>query len=184
MVKIRLKRTGRKHQPHYRIVAADSRSPRDGRFIEKIGYYNPRTKPPTLQYDKDILTKWMDNGAQMTDTVHDIFVREGIIKQSSKRKASIAAIIKASKKRKAGEQVPEKKEPEVTKTEVKQPEVKETKVKETETKKPEAPKEKESKVEKPKVTKEKDSKTEKPQASKKKDPKTEKPQASKEKKSK
>lgn len=99
MVKIRLTRTGKRHEPHYRIVATDSRVKRDGKYLERIGYYNPRTKPPTLDYDKNILQKWLDNGAQMTDTVHDIFVREGIVKKSPKREARIKKMIEASKKR-------------------------------------------------------------------------------------
>ncbi len=101
MVKIRLTRTGKTHEPHFRIVAVHDRSRRDGDYIEKIGYYNPRTNPPTLQFDKEILQKWMDRGAQMTDTVYDIFVREGIIKQSGARKARISKIIEKSKKEKA-----------------------------------------------------------------------------------
>jgi small subunit ribosomal protein S16 len=104
MVKIRLTRTGKKHQPHYRIVAVDSRVKRDGKYLEKIGYYNPRTKPPTLEYDKEILTKWIENGAQMTDTVHDIFVKEGIVEQTGKRKARISAMISASKEENAPEE--------------------------------------------------------------------------------
>ncbi len=104
MVKIRLTRTGKKHQPHYRIVAVDSRVKRDGKYLEKIGYYNPRTKPPTLEYDKEILTKWIENGAQMTDTVHDIFVKEGIVEQTGKRKARISAMITASKEENAPEE--------------------------------------------------------------------------------
>lgn len=98
MVKIRLTRTGKKHEPHYRIVAADSRRARDGRYLERIGYYNPRTKPPTLEYDKEILQKWIDNGAQMTDTIHDIFVKEGIIKQTKKRTSRLDIITKPSPK--------------------------------------------------------------------------------------
>jgi small subunit ribosomal protein S16 len=122
MVKIRLTRTGKKHQPHYRIVAVDSRAKRDGRYIEKIGYYNPRTKPPTLDYDKEILLKWIDNGAQMTDTVHDIFVNEGIVDQTGKRKARISAMISASKAENApeeGETTKEGKEKESPKKEEK-----------------------------------------------------------------
>jgi small subunit ribosomal protein S16 len=98
MVKIRLTRTGKKHQPHYRIVAVDSRKQRDGKYLEKIGYYNPRTKPPTIKYDKEVLIRWIENGAQMTDTVHDIFVREGIVEQTGKRKARIEIISSAPEK--------------------------------------------------------------------------------------
>lgn len=116
MVKIRLTRTGKSHEPHYRIVAVHDRSKRDGQYIEKIGYYNPRTKVPTLTYDKEILKKWMDRGAQMTDTVYDAFVREGVIKQSKGRKFRINATVERSKKikqaaedeKKASEPKPEK----------------------------------------------------------------------------
>lgn len=98
MVKIRLTRTGKKHEPHYRIVAVDSRRPRDGIYLEKIGYYNPRTSPPTLSYDKELLQKWIDNGAQMTDTVLDMFVREGVVKQTGKRKARLELMTKPKTK--------------------------------------------------------------------------------------
>jgi len=68
-VKIRLKRMGAKHAPFYRVVVADSRSPRDGKFIEEIGYYNPTTEPTTIKIDVEKATKWMKNGAQPSDTV-------------------------------------------------------------------------------------------------------------------
>lgn len=68
-VRIRLKRMGAKKQPSYRIVVADSRSPRDGRFIEEIGYYNPRTEPSTIKVDAEKAKKWIANGAQPTETV-------------------------------------------------------------------------------------------------------------------
>ncbi|MBU3091626.1 30S ribosomal protein S16 [Clostridium sp. CM028] len=68
-VKIRLKRMGAKHAPFYRVVVADSRAPRDGRFIEEIGYYNPTTEPTTIKIDVEKATKWMKNGAQPSDTV-------------------------------------------------------------------------------------------------------------------
>lgn len=110
MVKIRLTRTGKKHEPHYRIVAVDSRTKRDGKYIEKIGYYNPRTKPPTLEYDKEILQKWIDQGAQMTDTIFDIFVKEGIVKKSKIRTKRVELMIKRSKDQKEAEQTTEKKE--------------------------------------------------------------------------
>ena len=98
MVKIRLTRTGRKHQPHYRIVAVDSRAKRDGKYIEKIGYYNPRTVPPTFQINKEILKKWMDNGAQLTDTVYDLLLREKIITKKDKlREKRIKLMIEQNK---------------------------------------------------------------------------------------
>jgi len=68
-VKIRLKRMGAKHAPFYRVVVADSRSPRDGRFIEEIGYYNPTTEPTTIKIDVEKAANWMKNGAQPSDTV-------------------------------------------------------------------------------------------------------------------
>lgn len=68
-VKIRLKRTGKKKQPHYRVVVADSRTPRDGRFIEEIGYYNPRTEPVDIRIDMEKANDWISKGAQPTDTV-------------------------------------------------------------------------------------------------------------------
>jgi small subunit ribosomal protein S16 len=68
-VKIRLKRMGAKKAPFYRVVVADSRAPRDGRFIEEIGYYNPTTDPTTIKIDVEKAAKWMKNGAQPSDTV-------------------------------------------------------------------------------------------------------------------
>lgn len=69
MVKIRLKRMGAKKAPFYRVVVADSRYPRDGRFIEEIGYYDPTKEPSVVSIDKEKADKWLANGAQPTDTV-------------------------------------------------------------------------------------------------------------------
>ncbi len=69
MVKIRLRRMGAKKNPFYRVVVADSRYPRNGRFIEEVGYYDPMTNPATVKLDKEKITKWIANGAQPTDTV-------------------------------------------------------------------------------------------------------------------
>jgi small subunit ribosomal protein S16 len=69
MVKIRLKRMGAKKAPFYRVVVADSRYPRDGRFIEEVGYYDPMTEPATVKLDNEKIAKWIANGAQPTDTV-------------------------------------------------------------------------------------------------------------------
>ena len=69
MVKIRLKRMGAKKAPFYRVVVADSRYPRDGRFIEEVGIYNPMTEPATVKLNKEAINKWIANGAQPTDTV-------------------------------------------------------------------------------------------------------------------
>ena len=78
MVKIRLRRGGKKNQPSYRIVVADSRSPRDGRFIETLGYYNPLTEPETVVFDKVKALKWMANGAQPTDAVKRMLNKAGV----------------------------------------------------------------------------------------------------------
>ncbi|MDY3303577.1 MAG: 30S ribosomal protein S16 [Clostridia bacterium] len=80
MVKIRLKRMGAKKNPFYRIVVADSRYPRDGRFIEQIGTYNPLTDPSTINVDNEKAVKWLSQGAQPTDTVKQILKISGAIK--------------------------------------------------------------------------------------------------------
>lgn len=79
-VKIRLKRMGQKKSPIYRIIVADSRSPRDGRFIEEIGTYNPNTDPSEFKVDEELAKKWLANGAQPTETVARIFKASGISK--------------------------------------------------------------------------------------------------------
>ncbi|MGI6196763.1 MAG: 30S ribosomal protein S16 [Eubacteriales bacterium] len=78
-VKIRLKRMGAKKAPFYRVVVADSRYPRDGRFIEEIGYYNPLTDPVTVQIDSEKAKKWIENGAQPTETVKTLLKKNGIL---------------------------------------------------------------------------------------------------------
>ena len=78
-VKIRLRRMGAKKAPCYRIVVADSRYPRDGRFIEEIGFYNPMQEPAELNVDADKAKKWLGNGAQPTDTVRDLLKKSGVI---------------------------------------------------------------------------------------------------------
>ena len=79
MVKIRLKRMGAHKQPFYRVVVADSRAPRDGKFIEEIGYYNPLTEPKTFKVDEEKAKKWISNGAQPTDTVKALFKNNNIL---------------------------------------------------------------------------------------------------------
>lgn len=79
-VKIRLRRMGAKKAPFYRVIVADSRSPRDGRFIEEIGYYNPITEPATIKIDEEKAKKWLSNGAQPTDVVKRLFNNAGISK--------------------------------------------------------------------------------------------------------
>ena len=85
-VKIRLKRMGAKKAPFYRIVVADSRSPRDGKFIESIGYYDPVTTPANVKIDEEKAMKWMGNGAQPTDTVKNLFSKQGIMKKFAEAK--------------------------------------------------------------------------------------------------
>ncbi|MDD6011906.1 MAG: 30S ribosomal protein S16 [Oscillospiraceae bacterium] len=79
-VKIRLRRMGAKKAPFYRVVVADSRYPRDGRFIEEIGYYNPMTEPSEIKIDAEKAQKWIANGAQPTDTVKVLLKKCDIIK--------------------------------------------------------------------------------------------------------
>ena len=74
-VKIRLRRMGAKKAPFYRVVVADSRYPRDGRFIEEIGYYNPMTKPAEIKIDMEKAEKWIKNGAQPTETVKALLAK-------------------------------------------------------------------------------------------------------------
>ncbi len=78
-VKIRLRRMGAKKAPFYRVVVADSRSPRDGRFIDEIGYYNPMTEPAEIKIDAEKAKKWIANGAQPTETAKSILKRSGAI---------------------------------------------------------------------------------------------------------
>jgi small subunit ribosomal protein S16 len=80
MVRIRLRRVGRKKQPHFRIVVADSQSPRDGRFVEVIGHYRPRQTPAGLDVDTARANYWLDHGAQPSDTVRSLLRRAGILR--------------------------------------------------------------------------------------------------------
>ena len=79
MVKMRLRRMGAKKAPFYRVVVADSRYPRDGRFIEEIGYYNPLTDPAEVKIDADKAKTWLANGAQPTETVKALLKKSGIV---------------------------------------------------------------------------------------------------------
>ena len=79
MVKIRLRRMGAKKSPYYRIVVADSRSPRDGRFIEEIGSYDPRTNPAAITVDVEKAQNWIKNGAQPTDTARGLLKKAGVL---------------------------------------------------------------------------------------------------------
>ena len=83
MVKIRLRRVGAKKQPHYRVVVQDSRAPRDGKFIEIIGNYNPRTEPPTLELDAERAVHWLSVGAQPSEAVRRMLDKLGILAQAT-----------------------------------------------------------------------------------------------------
>ena len=80
-VKIRLKRMGSNKKPFYRIVVADSRSPRDGKFIEEIGYYNPVSQPKQVKINDEKAVKWLSNGAQPNDTVKNLLVNNGVMEK-------------------------------------------------------------------------------------------------------
>lgn len=80
-VKIRLKRIGAKKSPFYRIVVADSRSPRDGRQIETVGTYNPLTKPAEVKINEELALKWLQDGAKPSDTVRNLFSEQGIMEK-------------------------------------------------------------------------------------------------------
>lgn len=80
-VKIRLKRMGAKKAPYYRVVVADSRSPRDGRFIETVGTYNPIANPAEIKLDEEKAIKWLNDGAIPTDTVKNLFSKAGIMEK-------------------------------------------------------------------------------------------------------
>jgi small subunit ribosomal protein S16 len=79
-VRIRLKRMGAKKAPFYRIVVADSRAPRDGRFIEEIGYYDPTKDPAVIKVDEEAVQKWLKNGAQPSDTVRGLLKKANVLK--------------------------------------------------------------------------------------------------------
>ncbi|MBM7868958.1 small subunit ribosomal protein S16 [Clostridium pascui] len=83
-VKIRLRRMGAKKAPFYRVIVADSRSPRDGRFIDEIGYYNPITEPATIKIDEEKAIQWVNNGAQPTDIVKRLFDKSGVSEKLGK----------------------------------------------------------------------------------------------------
>ncbi len=94
-VKIRLKRMGAKQKPFYRIVVADARSPRDGRFIDEVGTYDVVKNPAVITLKKDKILTWLNNGAEPTETVRNILKNEGILKEYAESKAK-----KATKKEK------------------------------------------------------------------------------------
>lgn len=87
MVRIRLRRVGSKKQPHYRVVAADKEAPRDGRFLEILGYYNPRTQPETIHFEEDRIYHWLSVGAQPTESVQKLFKIMGLMERYERYKA-------------------------------------------------------------------------------------------------
>lgn len=86
MVRIRLRRVGLRNQPSYRIVAADKEKPRDGRFLEILGFYNPRTEPSTIEIKEDRVYHWLNQGAQPSDSVTQIFKEVGLLERFEKYK--------------------------------------------------------------------------------------------------
>jgi small subunit ribosomal protein S16 len=85
-VKIRLKRMGATHRPFYRLVVANSTSPRDGRFIDTIGYYDPLTDPPTVKVDEEKALRWLHNGAQPSDTARALLKKQGLLDKHAEQK--------------------------------------------------------------------------------------------------
>ncbi len=85
-VKIRLTRMGAKKKPVYRIVATDSRRPRDGQYLELVGTYNPLTNPAEVKINEEVALKWLGNGAEITDTVRNLFSKAGIMKKYADNK--------------------------------------------------------------------------------------------------
>lgn len=97
-VKIRLKRMGAKKRPFYRVVIADSRSPRDGRFIETVGTYNPIAQPAEIKLDEDKILSWLGNGAQPSDTVRNLLSNAGILAKYNNSKSGKKPAAKSTKK--------------------------------------------------------------------------------------
>ena len=91
MIKLRLRRMGAKKRPSYRIVAADSRSPRDGRFIEAVGFYDPITNPATIRLNEERAKHWLSVGAQPTETVRDILFKAGLVEDQPRLEAAKSA---------------------------------------------------------------------------------------------
>jgi small subunit ribosomal protein S16 len=121
MVKIRLRRMGKKKQPSYRVVVADSRSPRDGRFIETIGFYNPRTEPPTVQIKEDRALYWLSQGAQPTDAVARLLRNKGTLDRFTRLKEGEdleSLLAEAAVEEVAAEEIVEEVEEEVVAEEV------------------------------------------------------------------
>ncbi len=120
-VKIRLTRMGAKKKPVYRIVASDSRRPRDGQYIELVGTYNPLTTPATVNIQEEVAMKWLKNGAEPTDTVRNLFSEAGIMKKFAESKGT-----KAKKEAKPKKEVKEEKKAAPKKAEAKKAPAKKT----------------------------------------------------------
>lgn len=99
MVRIRLRRVGMRHQPSYRIVAADKESPRDGKFLEILGNYNPRTVPFTLDVNEERVYHWLKNGAQLSESVTSLFRQVGLLErwETAKKDGDLEKALQASK---------------------------------------------------------------------------------------
>ena len=91
MLRIRLRRVGKKKQPSYRIVVADVRAPRDGAIVEQVGIYNPLTDPPTIRVDAEKVKHWISVGAKPSDTVVRILEREGVVEKTERPTAKVVA---------------------------------------------------------------------------------------------
>ena len=91
MVKIRLRRMGAKKHPFYRLVVADSRSPRDGRFIEHLGYYDPMTEPVQVKIDVEKVKLWLSQGAQPSEAARSLLKREGILERTAEKSTTTTA---------------------------------------------------------------------------------------------
>jgi small subunit ribosomal protein S16 len=91
LVKIRLRRMGAKKHPFYRLVVADSRSPRDGRFIEHLGYYDPMTEPVQVKIDVDKVKLWLSQGAQPSEAARSLLKREGILERTAEKSTTTTA---------------------------------------------------------------------------------------------
>ncbi len=107
MVRIRLRRTGLRGQPSYRLVIADKESPRDGRFLEVVGFYNPRTEPATLEIKEDRIYDWMSRGALPTESVGQLFRTAGTLERFErfKKGESVESLLGEVEKAKASRQV-------------------------------------------------------------------------------
>ncbi len=100
MVKLRLRRVGKKKQPSYRLVAAYSRSPRDGSFLETLGFYNPLTEPPVISFNEELVLEWLKKGAQPTDIVQKLLFRCGIWEKFKSTEPPAVTILKRNIERK------------------------------------------------------------------------------------